>query len=194
MHSMSRPKNEEKLHAIHRAALKLLVRSGFSSVKMADIAKEAGVASGTLYIYYSSKEHLLNALFVLTKQEIAQHMFRMFDPKEDYLSSFRNMWFAYMQYCIDFPEKMLFVEQFLYSGLITAENIEQTELFFEPLNTFLDTGRKKKYLLNIDAALLKASMAGSIHEFVKWMHSQHIKPNNSLLENLFRLQWKGISQ
>jgi hypothetical protein len=89
---------------------------------------------------------------------------------------------------------MLFVEQFLYSGLITAENIEQTELFFEPLNTFLDTGRKKKYLLNIDAALLKASMAGSIHEFVKWMHSQHIKPNNSLLENLFRLQWKGISQ
>lgn len=190
---MSRPKNEEKLQAIHRAALKLLVQSGFSSVKMADIAKEAGVASGTLYIYYSSKEGLINALFVLTKQEIAQHMFRMFDPKENYLISFRNMWFAYMQYCIDFPAKMLFVEQFLYSGLITAENIERTELFFEPLNTFLDTGRKKKYLLNIDAGLLKASMAGSIHDLVKWMYSQQIKPNNSLLENLFRLQWKGIS-
>ena len=45
---MSRPKDETKIEAIFEATLKLVQKSGFNGLKMADVAKAAGMATGTL--------------------------------------------------------------------------------------------------------------------------------------------------
>src|SRR6185295_2415125 len=44
------------------AALELFVEKGFSATKTEEVASRAGVAKGTLYLYYSSKEELLKAV------------------------------------------------------------------------------------------------------------------------------------
>ncbi|HVI01946.1 MAG TPA: TetR family transcriptional regulator, partial [Enhygromyxa sp.] len=44
--------------AILEAAIRIFGRLGFSATKIADIAAEAGVATGTLYNYFSSKEDI----------------------------------------------------------------------------------------------------------------------------------------
>jgi AcrR family transcriptional regulator len=44
--------------AIIEAAIRIFGREGFSATKIADIAAEAGVATGTLYNYFSSKEDI----------------------------------------------------------------------------------------------------------------------------------------
>jgi AcrR family transcriptional regulator len=44
--------------AIMEAAIRIFGRTGFSATKIADIATEAGVATGTLYNYFSSKEDI----------------------------------------------------------------------------------------------------------------------------------------
>jgi AcrR family transcriptional regulator len=44
--------------AIMEAAIRIFGRTGFSASKIADIATEAGVATGTLYNYFSSKEEI----------------------------------------------------------------------------------------------------------------------------------------
>ncbi len=43
--------------------LKLFSRKGYAAVTMREIAKEVGVSTGTLYHYFSSKEHILEQLF-----------------------------------------------------------------------------------------------------------------------------------
>lgn len=48
--------------AIITAAERVFVRSGFAKVKMADIAAEAGLAAGTLYNYFDSKEQIFRTL------------------------------------------------------------------------------------------------------------------------------------
>ncbi len=48
--------------AIITAAERVFVRSGFAKVKMADIAMEAGLAAGTLYNYFDSKERIFRTL------------------------------------------------------------------------------------------------------------------------------------
>lgn len=45
-------------HAIIEAAIRIFGRTGFNATKIADIAAEAGVATGTLYNYFSSKEDI----------------------------------------------------------------------------------------------------------------------------------------
>lgn len=48
--------------AILEAAQKVFGESGFEAAKMADIAKAAGLAAGTLYNYFESKEHIFQSL------------------------------------------------------------------------------------------------------------------------------------
>ena len=49
---------------IVRAALKALAGSDYEQVKISEVARDSGVALGTLYRYFASKEHLLAAVFV----------------------------------------------------------------------------------------------------------------------------------
>jgi TetR/AcrR family transcriptional regulator, fatty acid metabolism regulator protein len=58
---MARPKNHRA--AILDAALTTFVKHGYHDTKVSDIAATAGVAEGTLYNYFDSKEIMLLALF-----------------------------------------------------------------------------------------------------------------------------------
>src|ERR1051325_8083073 len=53
----------DKREAIMRAATKVFARSGYFNSKVADIAREAGVADGTVYLYFKSKEEILRSIF-----------------------------------------------------------------------------------------------------------------------------------
>jgi AcrR family transcriptional regulator len=49
---------------IVRAALRALANSDYDQVKISEVARDSGVALGTLYRYFASKEHLFAAAFV----------------------------------------------------------------------------------------------------------------------------------
>ncbi len=53
----------EKYYAILEAALNAFARFGFHRTRISDIAGEAGVADGTVYIYFEKKEDILISLF-----------------------------------------------------------------------------------------------------------------------------------
>lgn len=60
---MSKRKDNEKYHRIIEAATKVFAQNGFYQSKIAQIAKEAGVADGTIYIYFDNKDDILISLF-----------------------------------------------------------------------------------------------------------------------------------
>ena len=51
---MPKLKDEQKLAAIQTAALRLVIRTGFSGLKIAEVAREAGIGTGTMYVYYDT--------------------------------------------------------------------------------------------------------------------------------------------
>src|SRR5689334_5694898 len=53
----------EKREAILRAAIAVFAHNGYFNSKVADIAREAGVADGTVYLYFKSKEEILHSIF-----------------------------------------------------------------------------------------------------------------------------------
>jgi AcrR family transcriptional regulator len=48
----------DKREAILRAAVKVFARKGYFNSKVADIAGEAGIADGTVYLYFKSKDEI----------------------------------------------------------------------------------------------------------------------------------------
>src|SRR5205809_2522986 len=53
----------DKREAILRAAIKVFARKGYFNSKVADIAAAAGIADGTVYLYFKSKDEILHSIF-----------------------------------------------------------------------------------------------------------------------------------
>lgn len=64
---------EEKRELILRAARQVMARFGFQATKMEDIARQAGVAKGSVYNYFPSKDAVAIA--------VAEDFFRQWDPE-----------------------------------------------------------------------------------------------------------------
>jgi TetR/AcrR family fatty acid metabolism transcriptional regulator len=58
-----------KRDAILRAATDVFADRGFFNAQVADVARAAGVAAGTVYLYFRSKDHLLTSIFERTMRE-----------------------------------------------------------------------------------------------------------------------------
>ena len=63
------PHTGDKRELILRAATKLFARRGFFNAQVADVAREAGIAAGTVYLYFRSKDDLLISIFERTMHE-----------------------------------------------------------------------------------------------------------------------------
>jgi TetR/AcrR family fatty acid metabolism transcriptional regulator len=53
----------DKREAILRAAIQVFAHNGYFNSKVADIARQAGIADGTVYLYFKSKEEILHSVF-----------------------------------------------------------------------------------------------------------------------------------
>ena len=68
---MPRPRTEDKRKRILEAAVKVFARKGYFAARVSEIAKKAGEADGTIYLYFRSKEDLLVKLF---DEVMAEHV------------------------------------------------------------------------------------------------------------------------
>ena len=59
----------DKRDAILRAAVKVFARHGYFQSQVADVARVAGVAAGTVYLYFRSKDDLLVSIFERTMKD-----------------------------------------------------------------------------------------------------------------------------
>ncbi len=62
-----RIKDLNKIDFIFKASLNLIFKDGIAGLTMAKIAQKAGIATGTLYIYFKNKEELVNELYKSVK-------------------------------------------------------------------------------------------------------------------------------
>lgn len=67
---MAKAKAPEKRVRILDAALKVFAEQGFYNARVADVARAAGVADGTIYLYFQNKDDLLISLFEERMEEI----------------------------------------------------------------------------------------------------------------------------
>src|SRR5436190_18976174 len=63
------PAAPAKRDAILRAAIDVFAERGYFNAQVADVARAAGVAAGTVYLYFRSKDDLLASIFERTMRE-----------------------------------------------------------------------------------------------------------------------------
>ncbi|WOT05882.1 TetR/AcrR family transcriptional regulator [Shewanella youngdeokensis] len=115
----------DKKQAILDTALALFVSQGFYATSTASIAKQAGVANGTLFHHFASKDELMNHLYLTIKQELANAITTHAAPCGELELDAKNLWNAAISWAIENPLKQAFFQQYSMSPSIAAEIKQQ---------------------------------------------------------------------
>lgn len=93
-------KRIDKTDAILNAAAKVFSEYGFSGAKISQIAKEAGVADGTIYLYFQNKEDILFTLFRTSLEDFVSQLKAKLENAQsppDALRILCEFWFHFME-------------------------------------------------------------------------------------------------
>jgi len=100
---MARPKSEDKRNAVLDAATRLFAERGLNAAPTSEISKQAGVAEGTLFTYFKTKDDLINALYREIKLELADAMMSDFPRKKKVGTRLRHVWDGYVNWALRIP-------------------------------------------------------------------------------------------
>jgi AcrR family transcriptional regulator len=115
---MPRPRSDDKRNRILDAATRVIVAQGLSAPTMG-IAKEAGIANGSLFTYFETKSELFNQLYLELKQEMASVAMKDFPAEGELREQFFCIWRNWGNWAVRFPEKRKALAQLTVSDEIT---------------------------------------------------------------------------
>ena len=87
----ARADKADKRDAILRAAIETFAARGFFNAQVADVARTAGVAAGTVYLYFRGKDDLLISIFERTMKEAIEAGRRSLESRSDPLDRLREI-------------------------------------------------------------------------------------------------------
>ena len=89
-------KDENKHQKILQAAIKVFSEKGFYNSRVSEIAKEANVADGTIYLYFKNKDDILISLFEEEFGKIVQNMRAALEKDKDALQKIKRFAIAHL--------------------------------------------------------------------------------------------------
>jgi AcrR family transcriptional regulator len=146
---MARTRSPDKREAFLQAALALFAADGVSQTSTAAIAAKAGTASGTLFIYFPTKQDLIDELVLRISREQSEYIKGLLHPSLSARDAFFTIWEGSIRWFRDNPEAYQYVQQVRDSGLIGEEAVQASQTFlnyyFVAMEKGWDEGSIKPY-------------------------------------------------
>lgn len=191
---MAREKDPQKTKTIFSTTLRLVLDKGFSGLRMQDVAKEAGLATGTLYIYFKDKEDLINSLFLHLKRENTNEFLKGLDGSQPFMHNFRRIWMQYFYTSISRPERTAFLEQYYRSPYIDKPTSELARNWLEPVYQMLEKGKKELLLKDLPSDILLTQLTGPVHELIRSLPADDFPHKESLAEVMYQMAWDSVKR
>lgn len=118
---MARPRSGDKQKAILDAALRICAERGIGGAPTSAISKAAGIAEGSLFTYFKTKDDLLNQLYLTLRREFSLHL-SDFPHGEDARTRLRYVWDKFLELGAEHPEQLKVLAQLRASGKLFREN------------------------------------------------------------------------
>lgn len=100
---MSKSKEAKRSRILH-AAISVFARKGFFHAKISEIAQEAGVADGTIYLYFKNKDHLLISIFEEEMEKIIARFREAIEETPSPVEKLRTFIRLHARQAVDNPE------------------------------------------------------------------------------------------
>lgn len=184
---------KDKKEAILKSVLKLVNREGFYHLNMKKVAAEAGIAAGTIYLYFKGKEAIINDLYLLIIQSFNQEVLRGAIRERSLKENFYDMVNRALTFYLADTDKFSFVEQYTYSPFLFKESQDANFLLFRPIFNMIREGKKQKRIKPLPDAFLLSLVHGPLNMALK-LHLAHKidLTKKGVKEKLYNAVWESI--
>jgi TetR/AcrR family transcriptional repressor of multidrug resistance operon len=188
------PKAADKRRAILEATLSLLSERGFHGFSMKQLAERAGVAAGTIYLYFHDRDDLIGKLHDEVVREIAANAFANHDSSEPLSEQFRQVMRNLWRFGMARPSAMLTKGQFdhLPPDVLRSRRDAAHELFL-PFLAMLEAGRNTGVIKPLPDEVLVALCFDPLCSMISQHHLDLIRISDAELEQILDATWDAIS-
>lgn len=182
--------------AVRRALRSLVAEHGFHGASMSAVAKRAGVATGTAYVHYASKEELVYATYLEIKRELADAIVAGVDvdPERDIDSDaepadrWRQMMKAAYRHLSAEPERARFLTQLEESPYRVEAQCRLDEAG-NPLQNLAAEPRLVRLLVRLPPEVLYALSFGVLVKLV----AAGVNLSRAELDRLITATWRAVT-
>jgi AcrR family transcriptional regulator len=140
------------------AALRLFVANGIQNTSTAEIAKAAGTAAGTLFLYFPTKQDLINELILTISKQQSQAINNQLEPSLSAHEIFYVIWDGSVRWFIDNMDAYLYIQQVRDSGMISEAVVQESNqlfsYYYQAIQKGLAEGSIKAYPVELIGGIL----------------------------------------
>jgi TetR/AcrR family fatty acid metabolism transcriptional regulator len=185
-----------KYHLILEAAIKVFARQGFYQSTVAQIAREAGVADGTIYLYFKNKDDILVQFFNYRTKQVFDGFRAAVSQPGNSLDKLRNLIRRHlMEFQRDPNMAVVYqVETHQSSRLAESQIREMSQMYQDLVSEIVETGQQEGSIRrDLYVSLVKRFILGAVDEVINtWLHSEKDYDLVSMADPLVELFIRGI--
>jgi len=185
-------KSIDKRTALLRATLNLVNNGGVQGASMAKVAKVANVSPATIYLYFESKQDLVNQLYLDVKEAFAEAAFKGYDPNSEVKKSFEKMWLNMAAYKLEHKEEASFLSQCDNTPMIDEETRQEGLKLLTPLFDLWSHGIKEGIIKDISPYLLYAFTIYPMAFLMNMDNRALCQLGENVLNEAFQAAWDSI--
>ncbi len=185
-----------KYHLILEAAIKVFARQGFYQSTIAQIAREAGVADGTIYLYFKNKDDILVQFFNYRTKQVFDRFRAAVNQADNSLDKLRSLIRRHLtEFQRDRNMAVVYqVETHQNSRLAEAQIREMSQMYQDLVSEIVETGQQEgRIRKDLYVGLVKRFILGAVDEVINtWLHSDKNYDLVSMADPLVELFIRGI--
>jgi len=176
---MKNKKNREKYSRIIQAATKVFAQKGFFQAKVSEIAKEAKVADGTIYLYFENKDDILISLFEEQMALVLERMRERVSAQDTPVKKLEEFALCHLQLIEQNRDmaEIIQVELRQSSKFMKSYENERFAMYLDILSDIIAEGQKKGvFKKDVVPNLAKRAIFGALDELSRyWVLSSRRK-------------------
>lgn len=178
------------------AAIDLFGRQGFWNTSTASVAKHAGVATGTLFNYFASKEELISEILFYLKREMLSAATAGFDPEAGLREQLNSFWHNGLRWVMLHCERFHLLEQIKVSERISKHDLDAVGSDYAEIMNLLKAGVDRGQLQPLATELIVEIMSRQGQATVEYLLQHEQLSDAEIVAHLeagFMVFWRGIS-
>jgi AcrR family transcriptional regulator len=185
----------DKRKQVLESALKLFVELGFHGTPTSKIAEDAGVANGTLFHYFKTKDDLILALYIDIKLRLMEYITQNNQVENTLKETLKGLYLSSIYWSLDNVTESRYIEQFRSSPYFKAIPQEQVESQVKFFHDLLKKGIRDKIIKPLPVDLihtLVSSHTSGINQYIAANKFSKAKQHQVLTDS-FELLWDMIT-
>lgn len=192
----NKAKGNDKYHRILEAAVKVFAEQGFYQSTISQIAREAGVADGTIYLYFKNKDDILVQFFTYKTKLVFDKFREEVDKADNCYDKLRNLIRRHLEeFQNDRNMAVLYQAETHQNSRLVEEQIkEMSKLYLDIVSEIVEQGQEEgRIRKDIYVSLVKRFILGGVDEVINtWLHSGAKYDLVSMADPLVDLFIRGI--